>query len=151
MAAFTHRNTDGSRFSDGTFGVLYAASDLDTAVAETKYHRERFMRATGQDRMELDMRVLVVDLSAALYDLRGRASEFALVYHSENYAAGPHLATTLRNDGSHGIVYDSVRRPEGECVAVFRPRLLSNCRQERHLCYVWDGERIDTVYEKGAR
>ncbi len=33
-------------------------------------------------------------------------------------------------------------------VAVFRPRLLSNCRQERHLCYVWDGRKIAIIYEK---
>jgi hypothetical protein len=26
--------------------------------------------------------------------------------------------------------------------------VLSNCRQERHLCYVWDGKAISSVYEK---
>lgn len=36
----------------------------------------------------------------------------------------------------------------GECVALFRPRLLSNARQERHLCFVWNGHRIVTVYLK---
>ena len=34
MAAFTHLNPEGSRFSDGSYGVYYAAQDLDTAVAE---------------------------------------------------------------------------------------------------------------------
>jgi RES domain len=150
MAAFTHLNPEGSRFSDGTFGVFYAANELDTAIAETKYHRERFMRATNQGRMELDMRVYLVDLAAALHDLRGCSGEFPLVYHSENYAAGQHLAMTLRKDGSNGIAYDSVRRLEGQCVAVFRARLLSNCRQERHLCYVWNGSQIADIYEKRA-
>ncbi|WP_312136579.1 RES family NAD+ phosphorylase [Brevundimonas sp.] len=50
--------------------------------------------------------------------------------------------------GSDGIAYHSVRQDNGECAAIFRPRLLSNCRQERHLCYVWDGQTIATVYEK---
>lgn len=150
MAAFTHLNPEGSRFSDGTFGVFYAANDLETAIAETKYHRERFMRATDQGRMELDMRVYIVDLAGALHDLRGQKAAFPLVYHNDNYAAGQHLGATLRKAGSNGIAYDSVRRAGGECAAVFRPRLLSNCRQERHLCYVWDGRRIDTVYEKRA-
>ena len=36
----------------------------------------------------------------------------------------------------------------GACVAIFRPPVLSNCRQERHLCYVWDGHAITSVYEK---
>ncbi len=54
----------------------------------------------------------------------------------------------LREAGSNGIVYDSVRRTAGECAAVFRPPLLSNACQKRHLCYVWNGRQIVTVYEK---
>ena len=150
MAAFTHPNPAGSRFSDGSFGVFYAANDFDTAIAESKYHRERFMWATAQPRMELDMRVYVVDLDGDLHDLRGRKPDFPLVYDEDNYAGGQHLALTLRKDGSNGIAYDSLRRHGGQCVAVFRPPLLSNGRQERHLCYLWDGRRIATVYEKRA-
>jgi hypothetical protein len=148
MAAFTHLNPEGGRFTDGTFGVFYAANDLDTAIAETKYHRERFMQATAQVRMELDMRVYLVDLEGELHDLRGRKSAYPLVYDNDNYAAGQHLARALREAGSNGVAYDSVRLAAGECVAVFRPRLLSNGRQERHLCYIWDGQKIASVYEK---
>ncbi len=148
MAAFTHLNPEGSRFSDGTYGVFYAANNLETAIAETKHHRERFMRATKQEHMELDMRVYVTDLEGELHDLRGQRATQPLVYHNDNYAAGQYLAKTLRKIGCNGIAYDSVRRERGECVAVFRPRLLSNRRQERHLCYVWDGARIVSVYEK---
>ena len=148
MAAFTHLNPEGSRFSDGSYGVFYAAGDLDTAIAETKLHRARFMRATAQSRMELDMRVYAIDLDGDLHDLRGRRAAFSLVYRHDDYAAAQYLAKTLREDGSNGIAYDSVRRNGGECAAVFRPPLLANARQERHLCYVWDGRQIATVYEK---
>ena len=48
MAAFTHLNPDGSRFSDGRYGVFYAARSLDTAVAETMHHRANFMAATSR-------------------------------------------------------------------------------------------------------
>src|SRR5690242_15860027 len=34
LGPLSHPNLDGSRFSDGTFGVLYAALDFDTAIAE---------------------------------------------------------------------------------------------------------------------
>ena len=148
MAAFTHMNPEGSRFSDGTYGVFYAANGLDISIAESKHHRERFMRATRQGHMELDMRVYLVDLGGRLHDLRGQQSAYPLIYQDDDYAAAQHLAKTLRNGGSDGIAYDSLRRSGGECVAAFRPRLLSNARQERHLCYVWDGQRITTVYEK---
>ena len=148
MTAFTHLNPNGSRFSDGTYGVFYAANNLDTAVAETRHHRERFMRATAQQRMELDMRVYLIDLEGELHDLRGQRSAQPLIYHLDNYAAGQRLGRALRETGSDGIAYDSVRGVGGECAAVFRPPLLSNVRQERHLCYLWDGREIAAVYEK---
>lgn len=148
MAPFTHLNPNGSRFSDGTYGVYYAAKELPTAIAETRYHRARFMRATRQPRMELDMRVYQVDLDGELHDVRGQSAEQPLIYHPHNYAAGQSLARSLRSDGSNGIAYDSVRRANGECAALFRPSLLSNVRQERYLCYVWDGAHITGIYEK---
>lgn len=148
MAAFTHLNSAGSRFSDGTFGVFYAANSLDTAVAETRYHRERFMRATEQLSMELDMQAYHVDLVGELHDLRGQRAKQPLIYDADNYAVGQHLGRALLQTGSNGIVYDSVRWYGGECAAVFRPPLLSNARQERHLCYVWDGRQVSAVYEK---
>ena len=148
MAAFTHLNPNGSRFSDGTYGVFYAANGIETAIAETRHHRERFMRATGQRSMELDMRVYLVDLEGKLHDLRGQRTAQPLVYHTDDYSAGQRLGRTLRQAGSNGIAYDSVRRIGGQCAAVFCPPLLSNVRQERHLCYVWDGRQIAGVYEK---
>jgi hypothetical protein len=148
MAAFTHPNPDGSRFSDGSYGVFYAGADLMTAIAETKHHRSRFMRAASLPRMELDMRVYAVDLEGKLHDLCGRVAALPQVYHPDDYAAGQTLGARLRAGGSAGIVYDSVRHAGGMCAAVFRPRCLSNPRQERHLCYVWDGEAIATIYEK---
>ena len=150
MAPFTHLNPEGSRFTDGSYGVFYAARDLGTAIAETKHHRERFLRATMQPGMEIDMRVYLVDLTGHLHDLRGRKSACPLVYREDSYQVSQSLARELRGGGSNGVVYDSVRNEGGECAGVFRPRLLSNCRQERHLCYVWDGREIADIYEKRA-
>jgi hypothetical protein len=56
----------------------------------------------------------------------------------------------LRDAGSNGIAFDSVRRGGGECVAVFRPRLVQNVRQSVHLRYAWDGDAISRVYEMRA-
>ena len=148
MAAFTHLNPEGSRFSDGSFGVFYAGADLETTVAETRYHRERFMGATSEPPMELDMRVYLTDLDGGLHDLRGLQVGYPGVYRPDNYVEGQALGRALRAKGAWGIVYDSVRRADGECGAVFRPPVLSNCRQGAHLSYVWDGARISHVYEK---
>jgi hypothetical protein len=150
MAAFTHLNPDGSRFTDGSYGVFYAGLTLETAIAETKHHRAIFLAATDEPEQEIDMRVYAVDLDAGLHDIRDMRDTRPDLYHPDNYAASQSVARTMREEGSDGIVYQSVRHEGGECAAVFRPRLLSNCRQERHLCYVWDGSSISTVYEKKA-
>jgi hypothetical protein len=148
MAAFTHLPPYGSRFTDGSFGVFYAGRTLETAIAETKYHREAFLRATSEPRIELDMRVYAVDLDAVLHDIRGMRDTMLGIYDQTSYTASQALAIEIRNSGSSGVAYDSVRKPGGECVAIFKPRVLSNCRQERHLTYVWDGSSISIVYEK---
>ena len=148
MAAFTHLNPAGSRFSDGSFGVYYAGMTLDTAIRETVHHREAFMRATSQARMQLDQRVYLADLDAPLHDIRGAKDLSPQLYDADSYAASQGFARGLRKDGSNGVVYDSVRHQGGQCAAVFRPKALSNCRQEQHLCYVWDGAAISDVYEK---
>lgn len=148
MAAFTHLNPDGDRFTNGTYGVFYAGRTIETAIAETLYHRVRFLQATSEPAQEIDMRVYAVDLDADLHDIRAMRESHAAYYHLNSYAASQELALKLQENGSNGIVYASVRDDGGECAAVFRPRLLSNCRQERHLCYVWDGRAISTIYEK---
>ncbi|MEM7251554.1 MAG: RES family NAD+ phosphorylase [Pseudomonadota bacterium] len=150
MAAFTHRSPHGSRFSDGSFGVYYAAHHIDTAIAETAYHRARFLRATNESPIEIDMRSYAADLDGQLHDLRGASDRYQDVYApSPNaYHAGQSLAATLRSEGSDGIAYDSVRHEGGECVAVFKPRLLRPTRQGPHFCYVWDGQQIASIHTK---
>jgi RES domain-containing protein len=150
MAAFTHLNRDGSRFSDGSYGVYYAGKTLATAIAETRYHREQFMRATAEPPMELDMRVYLADLDTHLHDIRGLRESLPAMYALDDYSASQALGRRLREQNSWGIAYDSVRHEGGECVGVFRPPALRNCRQERHLCYVWDGKRIGSIYRKSA-
>lgn len=57
MAAFTHPNPNGSRFSDGTFGVYYAGASLQTAVRETVHHREFLGRQRPAAHDHRDARV----------------------------------------------------------------------------------------------
>jgi hypothetical protein len=148
MAAFTHRNPDGSRFSDGSFGVYYAAHALETAVWETAHHRARFLRATKQGAMEIDMRSYLANIDAELADLRGQRKRKRELYDPDSYAASRPYGVKLRARGAGGIVYESVRHAGGECIAVFKPRLVKPAVQGPHLCFAWDGEKIARWYEK---
>ena len=148
MAAFTHVNPEGGRFTDGTFGAWYAAHDLHTAACESAYHRAIFLARTREAPGEIDMRSYQANLRADLVDLRGMGKKRADLYDPSSYARSQPFARAQRDRGAHGIVWDSVRNPGGECVAVFRPRLLKPAIQGPHLAFVWDGERIVHYYEK---
>jgi hypothetical protein len=147
MAPFTYRNPVGSRFSDGSFGVYYTSDALETVVAESRFHRERFLRRTKEPPMQLQMRALKASLSAELHDLGGMAKRFPKAYSRAGYAASQEMAAKLRKQGSEGIAYDSLRREGGQCAAVFVPSTLSACRPERQLIYQWDGKEISTTFE----
>lgn len=148
MAAFTHPNPDGSRFSDGSYGVFYAGDSQATAIAETRYHRQRFMQATRERPMEIGMRVHLTDIDGELHELRGPQPSHQGLYHPQDYAVGQQLGAGLRGNGSSGVVYTSVRHPDGQCIGVFRPPLLHNCRQGAALSYVWDGTSISAIYQR---
>jgi RES domain-containing protein len=144
MAAFTHLNPEGSRFSDGTWGVFYAAHSVATAVEETVYHRERFLAATAQPAADIQMRCYRTSVDSKLYDLRGG---WAAAQAPDSYAASVALARELRAAGANGVVYDSARDKGGECLAAFYPDVVAPCVQAQHLVYRWDGTRIAQVLE----
>lgn len=148
MAPFTHLSAPGGRFNDGTFGAYYAARSLDTAIAETRYHRARFLAHTAEPPMHVDMRVLQARLDGELHDLRPLREAHPEWFHPDDYTASQALARALRGDRSWGVAFPSVRHDGGECVAVWRPPALSECKQGAHLAYVWDGKAIVSVYEK---
>ncbi len=150
MAAFTHLNPLGSRFSDGGWGVYYAAESLDTAVAEVSHHRGAFLARTNEEAIDIDLRWIQADLEAKLHDLRGQGAARPDLYDRDHYGASQQMGRALRAQGSTGIVYDSVRRATGQCVAVFRPKALSNARAAGHLGLHWDGRAISHWFEKGA-
>lgn len=147
MAAFTHLNPVGSRFSDGSYGVFYAAHSVATAIEETVYHRQLFLAATHEPPIELQMRCYRTGVSGKLHDLRGG---WKAEHDPHSYVASQALAATLRAAGCNGLVYDSVRHAGGQCVAAFYPDVVAPCEQAQHFIYRWDGAHIFAVLEVSA-
>ncbi|MES2960225.1 MAG: RES family NAD+ phosphorylase [Pseudomonadota bacterium] len=148
MAAFTHLNPLGSRFSDGRYGVFYAARDRATAIAETAYHHGRFLAATDEGPMHLAMRLYHVAVDARLHDLRPDDAVPPAVFDERTYAEAQALGAALRAAGSAGVVYPSVRRRGGHCVGLFKPRAARACVHAAILLYAWDGRTFSDIYEK---
>ena len=148
MAAFTHINPKGSRFSDGSFGVYYAAAALETAIAETVFHFEAFARDSADPPRSEDMRVLVGTVAAEFEDVTALAAAVRrAILNPESYAASQAYAKQLRAAGANGVAYPSVRHAGGQCVGAFRPRAVGIPHQERHLKYRWNGKRVDRYFD----
>ena len=148
MAAFTHVNVQGSRFSAGHFGVFYAARERATAVAETRHHHARFLADTAQPAMHLPMRLYQVAVDARLQDLRPVGAVPEAIYDPVDYSAAQALGQRLKAAGAGGVVYRSVRHAGGHCVGLFSPRGASRCLHAAYLLYAWDGQRFTDIYEK---
>nr|WP_226561634.1 RES family NAD+ phosphorylase [Salipiger thiooxidans] len=144
MAPFTHTSPDRpSRFSDGHMGVLYVASDFETAVHETIHHHARFMAATAEEPgWTSQFRELILDVDADLHDLR--PIEPPDLLDPDDYGPAQAFGSALRAAGGDGIVYPSVRG-DGECAGLFYPDLAQAPVQGRHLDYHWDGDTVDLV------
>lgn len=145
MAPFTHLGRP-SRFSAGGYGVYYAARSLETAVRETAFHRGRFLAATREPPCEVDMRAYVGRPVKPFLDIR--AARYEALHHPDDYATPQKFAQPLRDKGNWGLVYRSVRHTGGECIAAFKPQAVSVAMAGAALAYVWDGERVNKVYEK---
>lgn len=146
MAAFTHIGAP-SRFSDGSFGVYYAALDAATAIAETRFHRERFLAETSEPPVEIDMRCYVGRIEAPLDDIHPRRFSPLADPDLASWPQTQAFGASRREAGANGLFYRSARRQRGECIAAFRPKAVSVPRQGQHYRYLWDGQRISHVLE----
>ncbi|MBA3537911.1 MAG: RES family NAD+ phosphorylase [Tatlockia sp.] len=150
MAAFTHVNPNGNRFSNGDFGIYYASESLDTAIAETVYHRELFLGYTKEPAQELDMRTLIAEFSADLYSLLDFDRSEHEIYSSTNFKESQHLGAKVKEQKKDGLVYYSIRTTDKQSknFALFKPKSIHQCLQGTHYSYVWTGEKINAVYKK---
>ncbi|MCL4849621.1 MAG: RES family NAD+ phosphorylase [Acidobacteria bacterium] len=145
-AAFCHANPLGSRFSGPERGAWYAAFELETSQAEVGFHKT--VQLAEIDRFEDSVTYddYLADFSASFHDLR-RARAFRACLAPTSYVESQALAESLLEAGSLGVVYPSVRRAGGTCVACFRPALVMNVRRAKRYRFTWAGrpEPVVTV------
>ena len=143
MAPFTHVGWP-SRFTDGRFGVYYAARQLITAVTEKSFHMARFLASTDEPLgTMLQMRALVAKIDARYHDIRGRHRK---LHDPNSYEASQAFANKLRRDDANGVVYDSVRHRGGSCLAAFKPKAVGVPISGPNLRLHYDGKRIDRYF-----
>jgi hypothetical protein len=163
-AAFAHPHPFGARFSDARRGAWYAAFELRTSQAEVLFHKEvEYAEIGWTEREEVQYDDYLADFSAPFYDLRrdlrpdprpqlppdalsateevDEAKQFAACLDPKSYVISQQLAAELLAAGSLGIVYPSVRRAGGTCLACFRPSVVSNVRKGTRYTLIWTPRR----------
>jgi hypothetical protein len=134
-AAFTHSHPLGARFSTPERGAWYAAFELATAKAEVIFHKSiEFAEIDWKEREEIGYDDYLADFTAAFHDLRGVADE---ALSPTSYVRSQQLAVELLELGSLGIIYPSVRREGGTCIACFRPSVVANVRKSIRYRLIW--------------
>lgn len=143
-APFTHVNPDGSRFSDGSFGILYLADIAETAIAETRYHQEKYFRnVEGLHYDTVDMRCLKVKFSAELID----AVSIDDIHSPDDYTTSRIFGAKVKKSEEAGLQYRSVRNEGCICWGLMSPLHVESAFQTQHFEFVFDGESISKVRE----
>ncbi len=136
-AAFTHAAPYGGRFNSSERGAWYAGLELETSMAEVAWHKLRQLEEVAWDEEEVaTYDDYLADFSAEFVVLSAGKELAAWLKPDpvpECYQEPQALAVTLLREGANGIVYPSVRRHGGTCVACFRPALVYHVRQGSRL------------------
>jgi RES domain-containing protein len=147
-AAFTHANPLGGRFSTPERGAWYAAFELATAKAEVLFHKSiEFAEINWREREEIGYDDYLADFTNTFHDLRGIEDE---ALSPTSYKRSQQLAVELMELGSLGIIYPSVRREGGTCLACFRPSIVANVRKSARYKLIWTPLRAQIVRQESA-
>lgn len=149
MAPFVHVSQDRpGRFTDGSYGVLSLGNREEVAIREVAHHHGKFMAATSEaPGWTSQFRMLVTRLDLRLHDARPLPE----IHEPDDYSGSQALGRDLRNAGSNGVLYTSVRCPGGECAGLFWPDLIPAPVQADHYDFHWDGGKVDRIRNCGTQ
>ncbi|PCF97436.1 hypothetical protein CPA45_01495 [Vreelandella nigrificans] len=139
VAPFTHVNPQGSRFSDGSFGVLYFADTFETAIAEVKHHQQVYWQnVPGLHYERFVFRGLKSTFDeGGFYDALTLPIEHA-IYAPDDYSISQPFGAEVRQS-SGGLRYHSVRQQGASCWALTTPSGVADIIQTTHLEMIWNG------------
>ena len=111
-----------TRFSTGWFGLYYAGKK-----SRRPFERSRFIWGASTPappilRTTKTFRAYEGAIDSVLHDLRKGDWAIFLDPNPTNYVHAQTLGGRLRDSGSNGVVYPSVRHRKGECIGAFWPR-----------------------------
>lgn len=150
-AAFCHPHPLGARFNGPERGAWYAAFELATAEAEVAHHKSVALAEVNRFEDEVSYDDYLADVAAELHDLRVDAPAWRRCLNPNDYRASQALAESLLERGALGVIFPSVRRSGGTCVALFRPALVNHVRRGATIRFSWNGRPEPKIVREKPR
>lgn len=139
-AAFVYTRPGGSRFNPEERGAWYCSYEALTSIQEVGFHHTRELGYIGVYEDQVRYVEILADFIGDFPSLEDSTEHPALdPSTSSGYAAGQALAHKLRKKGHRGLLYPSVRHPEGRCFVAFDPAIIQNVRPGATWDLIWKG------------
>lgn len=141
-APFVYPNPEGTRFFGADRNVVELSQDLQTALAISVAKRETFLSRTAEPATFLEMRQIVRPVRGRYVDARGwdgigdRERRMKLGKSADDGTLGE----------IDGILFSPWERPSATGIVVFKPECLGKPDQAEHFKFLWNGQRISTLY-----
>jgi hypothetical protein len=129
-----------SRFCDGSFRSVYAGKNLATCRAEIAFHHGMALRDSGEPPGTARIfEALAIRVGGDYVDVRKGHDD---LHRPEEYGPPQAFGRLVKAAGEAGIVYRSVRRRTGECLAILDGQGVKACALRELVALRWDGERL---------
>lgn len=139
-AAFCYpRPNELNRFNGPDRGAWYAGLNVHTSIAEVAFHLTRELERAGDFNAVVDYAEMYANFVGDFVDLRNvlPKPDCLAPDPATGYPPGNRLANLTRQYGHNGIVYPSVRDPDGTCLVALWPHAVQSVAQGNIVRLIW--------------
>lgn len=142
-ASFSYvKPREPNRFNPADRGAWYAALSVETCIAEVGHHLTMALADAGDFNAVVDYSEMLASMAGLFVDLRQAPDHVSLNPDpAQGYPAGNAIAAVARAKGHNGIIYPSVRHPDGTCIAALWPNVVQSVVQGALYRLAWTGTK----------
>ena len=135
-----------NRFNPAERGAWYAALAVETCVAEVGHHLTSALADAGDFHAVVEYSEMLSSMAGVFVDLRQAPDHRCLDPNPVvGYPAGNAVAAATRAAGHNGIIYPSVRKAGGTCIAALWPNVVQSVVQGAMYRLSWSGTPVFTA------
>lgn len=129
-----------NRFNPAERGAWYAALAVETCVAEVGHHLTSALADAGDFNAVVEYSEMLSSMAGVFVDLRQAPDHRCLDPNpAVGYPAGNAVAAATRATGHNGVIYPSVRKAGGTCIAALWPNVVQSVVQGAMYRLSWSG------------